>query len=422
MTIIKIKSLFFCGIGEFLSMYDFTIYAFLAPVFEKLFFPTVASQWRLPLVFSIFFLGFLARPIGAWIFGHYGDTRGNINTLSWTIILIGLPTFLLIFLPVYHSWGWAAPVLLLIFRLTQGVAVGGEFTGSILFLSQLAGSHNGGFICSFSWTGALLGTLSALLSVSFLYQFLSEQTLLMIGWRIPFIFGSIALIIGIYIRFKLARKIDDKSLVMNKEVLPILSVLAEKKKFLYLMAMNAQLAVLSYFTVIYFPVFAVKFLSVSSQFSLRLSIISLTILILIVPIFGIVSDRITSQRLLCFSSGGLILLVAPIFFLFITKTFVSIILGQALLLVLCAMAMAAIPNLMIELNAAKNRYTAISVPYNITYCLLGGSTPLLITLLIHFTGTPFVAIVPLLLTSVITFWVVKRWTIEYALITSADNV
>ncbi|MDE3223920.1 MAG: MFS transporter, partial [Nitrospirota bacterium] len=194
------KTLLAGAIGNVLEWYDFALYGYFAPVFASLFFPSDRPSASLISAFGVFAVGFLARPLGALLFGHLGDTLGRRTALAWSVLLMAVPTCLMGLLPTYEAIGAAAPLALTLCRFLQGLSVGGEFTGSATFLVEHAAATRRGYVGSWAGfsaqVGALLGSgVGALLATS-----LTAEALHQWGWRIPFIMGGFSAVAGWYVR------------------------------------------------------------------------------------------------------------------------------------------------------------------------------------------------------------------------------
>jgi MHS family proline/betaine transporter-like MFS transporter len=184
------------AIGNVLEWYDFALYGYFAPVFSVLFFPSSDPSSSLMAAFGVFAIGFLARPLGALLFGYLGDTRGRREALAWSIILMALPTCLVGLLPTYAQIGIAAPIALMALRFLQGLSVGGEFTGSVTFLVEHAAPHERGYIGSWAGFSAQIGALLGSSVGTLAATNLTQESLHAWGWRVPFIAGSVIAVAG----------------------------------------------------------------------------------------------------------------------------------------------------------------------------------------------------------------------------------
>jgi MFS family permease len=186
------KKTFFAGIfGNTLEWYDFTAYAFFAPILAKLFFPLSNPFTSLLLTFGVFALSFLVRPVGALFFGYIGDHFGRRTALIISIIVMSLPTLFLGLLPNYATIGIAAPVLLTILRMTQGLAVSGELTSATSFLVEHAHEKRRGFAGSLAMWSAFIGITLSSIVVTSITMAITDQQLTTWGWRVPFVLGGL---------------------------------------------------------------------------------------------------------------------------------------------------------------------------------------------------------------------------------------
>jgi len=214
-------------VGTTIEWYDFLLYSTMAGlVFGKLFFPNEDPLTATLNSFGIYFVGFVARPIGAFIFGHYGDRVGRKSTLIITLVLMGVSTFLVAFLPGYATIGLWGAVLLTILRLLQGIGVGGEWGGSVLLSMEWARhNHERGFLSSWPQFGGPAGLFLANLAV-LIFSWISGDAFLTWGWRIPFAFSIVLVGIGLWIRLRILETPVFRNLVAERKIerAPIIEV------------------------------------------------------------------------------------------------------------------------------------------------------------------------------------------------------
>src|SRR5262245_32613064 len=194
------KTILAGAIGNVLEWYDFALYGYFAPVFASLFFPSNSPSVSLISAFGVFAIGFLARPLGAFIFGHWGDTLGRRNALAWSVLLMAVPTGAVGLLPTYEAIGVIAPMALILCRFLQGLSVGGEFTGSATFLVEHAAASQRGYIGSWAGFSAQIGALLGSGMGALIASSLADEALRQWGWRIPFLMGSVIAVAGWYLR------------------------------------------------------------------------------------------------------------------------------------------------------------------------------------------------------------------------------
>jgi len=194
------KTLLAGAIGNALEWYDFALYGYFAPVFAALFFPSERPSLSLISAFGVFAIGFLARPLGALLFGYWGDTVGRREALAWSVILMAIPSCFIGVLPTYEMIGMAAPLALTLCRFLQGLSVGGEFTGSVTFLVEHAAPSQRAYIGSWAGFSAQMGALLGSAVGALVATVVSDEALRLWGWRIPFLLGSLIALVGWYVR------------------------------------------------------------------------------------------------------------------------------------------------------------------------------------------------------------------------------
>ena len=187
-------------IGNVLEWYDFAVYGYFAPILATLFFPDGDRTLSLLAAFGAFAVGFLMRPVGAALFGHIGDRYGRARALLLSVALMAIPTVVMGLLPTYDSIGLAASLLIVLLRMCQGLAVGGEFTSSIVFLAEHAPPRRRGFFSSWAMFGATAGTMLGALVGAALSSTLSQEALAAWGWRVAFIAGIAVAVVGVILR------------------------------------------------------------------------------------------------------------------------------------------------------------------------------------------------------------------------------
>ncbi|MDX2266104.1 MAG: MFS transporter [Hyphomicrobiales bacterium] len=191
------------SVGTVFEWYDFYLYATLAPFFAALFFPSGNATAGLLAAFATYAAGFVVRPLGALVFGRVGDIVGRKYTFLVTIVIMGFATFAVGLLPTFDDIGWVAPVLLVVLRLLQGLALGGEYGGAATYVAEYAPNHRRGYATAWIQTTATAGFLMALIVIGFCRYYFDDATFRAYGWRIPFLVSIVLLFISIYIRIKL---------------------------------------------------------------------------------------------------------------------------------------------------------------------------------------------------------------------------
>lgn len=375
--------------GNVLEWYDFTVYGFFATVIGAQFFPEEDKVVQLISAFGIFAAGYMMRPIGGIIFGHIGDRQGRKKALFYSILLMAIPTTLIGFLPTYESIGWYSALLLVVLRLFQGLSVGGEFTGSISFLVEKAPKGNRGFYGSWSTFGVFGGMLLGSGLATIITSLLTKEQLHDFGWRIPFLFGSLIGVFGLFLRKGMG---DDQHFEKMKEQNKIeKSPLNEfwtnyKLPALKIMLLSWSFGVSVYLIFIFLPSYLHTFIGVKLDEALSTHTIAIIVLMLMIPYFGYLNDRFGRKLILLISLVGFVVFSYPLFALMYENTFKAILVAMLVFSFLEAMFQSVMPALMTEMFPTRIRYTGLSISYNFSMAIFGGTAPLVCTWLIKVSG------------------------------------
>nr|WP_254700408.1 MFS transporter [Trinickia violacea] len=375
--------------GNALEWYDFFLYSTAAAlVFGQVFFPKGADPLLGTLAaFAGFAVGFAARPFGGVLFGHIGDRYGRKGALVWTLSIMGGATFLIGLLPTYAQVGLLAPALLVLLRVLQGIASGGEWGGGVLIISESAPPEKRGFLAAWSQIGVGGGfVLSA--AVFFAVQTLPKDAFMSWGWRIPFLLSIFIFGVGVYIRSKLPESAEfAKAEAAGKKAhMPVMEAIRKHPKEI-LMAMGLRVAENggSYIFLAFALVYG-KFIGVPNAVMLAGVMVSMTVELVAMPIWGRLSDRIGRKPIYMIGAVGLIVVAFPFFWLLDTKVPTLIWLAFLLGNPLCHGAMIGTqPSLMGELFSTEVRYSGMALGHEIASVFAGGLSPLLATaLLAHY--------------------------------------
>jgi metabolite-proton symporter len=413
-------------IGTAIEWYDFFLYSTVTGlVFAKLFFPH-SDPWVGTLeAFAIYAVGFIARPVGAAIFGHYGDRIGRKSTLIATLLLMGLATFAVALVPTYSSIGVWGAVILTILRFIQGVGVGGEWGGSVLMSMEWARTDSSrGFIASWPQFGVPCGLFLANLAVLAFSQMSGEQFLAW-GWRIPFGLSLILVGVGLYIRMGILETPIFAKLLAERKVerTPMLTVIKRHPKEILLSAFArmAEQAPFYIFTAFIFS-YGIETLHASRNFLLTAVLAASILSFFSIPFFGHVSDRIGRKTM--YMIGAVVTGVFGFVYFAMLNTGSATIIFIAVVLSLVPHDMLYGPQaaLIAESFTGRLRYSGSSLGYQLASVIAGGPAPLIATWLFgkYHSSLPIAvyiavcAIITLIATALMTDYTGKDISGEYA--------
>ena len=371
--------------GNVLEWYDFALFGFFARQIGQHFFPAHDPTASLLAAFGTFAAGFIMRPLGGALFGWVGDKFGRKQALLWSVMAMAFPSFFIGVLPGAETIGIAAPILLLTFRLMQGLAVGGEYGASSVFLVEGAEPGRRGWMGSWGPVGAFAGTLLGSAAGAIVNAVMTPEQVMAYGWRIPFIVGICVGLGGIAIRRYYIERVPHQA--------PSRSPLAEALQAhwattLHLVALVSALAVGFYMTFVYAATWLGQVAQVPAKTALEINTLAMALSLGASLAAGALSDRIGRRPVLVTWGAAMALLSYPLMSLMATGKTANIIAGQVGLALLVAGGSGALPATMAELAPWRVRCTVVSVAHNLGMALLGGTTPLIGTWLLSKTGAP----------------------------------
>ena len=377
---------FASAIGTTIEWYDFFLFGVVTPlVFNKLFFPNFDPLVGTLLAYTTFFVGFISRPVGGIIFGHYGDRIGRKTVLVLTILIMGIATFLIGLLPTYASVGIWAPIMLLFLRVFQGIGIGGEWGGAVLMAVEHSPTGRRGFYGSWPQIGVPAGLLLSS-GMVYLLSYLPEADFFSWGWRIAFLISAALVAVGLYIRLKIMETPAFARIQESKKVVhvPFFELWRTHGKNT-LLGLGARYIEGVTFNI--FGVFIVGYiagtLGLPRQTALAGVMIASAIMIIMLPIYGNLSDRIGRRRM--FAVAGLLIgiLSFPAFWLMQSKDplliWIAIAVPFAIVYPAVYGPQAA---LFSELFDTRVRYTGISFVYQFSGIYASGLTPIIATALL----------------------------------------
>jgi MFS transporter, MHS family, proline/betaine transporter len=377
------------AIGNVLEWYDFALYGYFAPVFAAMFFPSEQISVSLLSAFGVFAIGFLARPLGALLFGYIGDTLGRRDALAWSVILMAIPTVIVGLLPTYETIGILAPLALTLCRFLQGLSVGGEFTGSVTFLVEHAAPSQRGYIGSWAGFSAQVGALLGSGVGAVVASNMTDEALHQWGWRLPFLLGSLIAVVGWYLRtyipespaFEQAREAGALSASPIREVfthqrIPLTKVIG----LVWLHGVGF------YLLFVYLTTYLSTVTTVPLATVLMMNTACMLLLAVLIPLMGRLSDTVGQKPLLLIGAGGLAITAYPSFIWLTSDQLPRVWAAYVSLTVLMSCYLGPFFAVVVALFPTAQRYTGLSAGYNIAAALFGGTAPLMATLLIEWSG------------------------------------
>jgi MHS family proline/betaine transporter-like MFS transporter len=398
------KSIASALIGNILEWYDFAIYGYFASAIGLAFFPKSDPTAQLLMAFSIFAVGYLMRPIGAIIFGHVGDKYGKKVALNLSVAAMAIPTFFVSILPDYNVWGvWAAYTLVLL-RMIQGLSVGGEFTTSIIYLVSHAPKNRQSLMGATITCGAIGGILLGSFTGDLMNHLMSEETINAWGWRVPFLFGLVIGIVGLFLRRHLVDEVPAPTLKP-----PVLVVFQNHLPLLFNISGLVFLNAVGFYLIF---VYLVTWFEVAEKFTpslaLNINSISMVILIGVVLLSGYFTDKVGKKLMLQITSILMLLFVVPLFYLMNHHDVNLAFLGQLGLTIILGSYLAPLNAFMVLSIPEAVRCTTIGLGYNLTLGVAGGLTPLAATWIFEKTGSPISPSYLILAASIITIFALYK--------------
>ncbi|MFC4224716.1 MFS transporter [Lysinibacter cavernae] len=377
-------------VGTSIEWYDFYIFGTAsALVFAPLFFPGADPVTGLLASFATFWVGFIARPIGGVIFGHLGDRLGRKNVLVTTLLLMGVATTIIGLLPTFETIGIAAPIILVLCRALQGIAVGGEWGGAVLLATENSTELNKGKAGMWVQQGSPVGSILATATFAIAGFSMSNEAFMAWGWRIPFLLSAVLVIVGLVIRLKVEESADFAEVKKTNEVVKVpLATLFGKHTPLVLLGIGASAIGISsaYFTNTFALSWTTSSLGVDRGTMLMVLFCVSILQFIVQPFAPRFSQRLGRTRFMATVLGLNIVMVVPMFLLILTGNPILIGLGLALSIATGASYYAMLSSFLADVFPANIRYTGVSVSYQVCGMLIGGSTPLIAQLLLSASG------------------------------------
>jgi MHS family proline/betaine transporter-like MFS transporter len=380
------------AMGNAMEWFDFGIYSYLAVILGKVFFPGSGDE----LIYSLaaFAVAFLVRPIGGAFFGMLGDRIGRRGILATTLIAMAVATFSIGLIPSYASIGIWSPILLYVARLVQGFSTGGEYSGACTFVAEFAPDRRRGFLASFLEVGTISGFVAGAALVTGLTVALGDAVMESWGWRVPFLVAGPLGVIGLYLRLRLSEtpafaSMDEQAHTRSGGSRLYDIVIGHKRIFLLCMAVVLALNVTNYLVLTYMPNYLSGTLGYDTTHSLFLNLLTMLVMLVAVPFVGRLGDRIGRRPVLLAACVGYIALSLPALWL-LQQGYIVAILAGLLILGLCqTLFIGTTPSTLPAMFPTTIRYGGLSIAYNLSVSLFGGTAPLVAEWLVRMTGDDY---------------------------------
>lgn len=414
------------SVGALIEWYDFAVYAYLATVLADLFFPTGDPVTSLLSSLAVFGVGFVLRPLGGVVFGHYGDRYGRRNALAAAIILMAVATVGIAVLPTYGAIGTLAPVLLVVARMAQGLAAGGEWGGGTSFLIEYAPAHRKGLYGSFHQCATIGGFVCGIAMSTIVNAVFTTEELYSYGWRIPFALGAAGALVGLYVRLRMEDTPGFRALERHGTVAkaPIVETFAHHRRPV-LTAVGVVLGwTIAYYALIGMPSFVSGLSDVPLTTALQTNLIAMLAHLLLLPVAGLLSDRVGRKPMLLASTVALAVVAYPSYLLVAAGSFGSLVAGQMIFAAVLAVFSGAAPAALAELFPTRVRHSALSIGYNVATAVFGGTAPFVAAFLVARTGNALAPAFYVIAGAVVTAVVLSstRETAGRSLMRGADLV
>ncbi|MBD1554486.1 glycine betaine/L-proline transporter ProP [Pseudomonas typographi] len=386
------------ALGNAMEWFDFGVYGYIAVTLGKVFFPEGNAAAQLIATFATFTVAFLVRPLGGLVFGPLGDTFGRQKILALTMILMALGTFSIGLIPSYASIGIWAPALLLLARVVQGFSTGGEYGGAATFIAEYATDRNRGQMGSWLEFGTLGGYIAGAGTVTLLTALLSAQQLLDWGWRVPFFIAGPLGLFGLYMRLKLeetpAFQAHNQAQAAQKGDSPAHTLrelfTLHRRALLKCVGLVLVFNVTDYMLLTYMPSYLSVTLGYAETKGLLLILIVMLVMMPLNVLGGYFSDRLGRKPMIIGACVALLILAIPCLKLVGSGHDGLIFLGLMLLGIALVCFTSSMPSTLPALFYTPVRYSALSIAFNVSVSLFGGTTPLVTAWLVERTGNPMI--------------------------------
>ncbi|QOQ73163.1 MFS transporter [Pseudomonas poae] len=379
-------------IGNALEWYDFIVYGFLASIIARQFFPSQDEYASLLMALATFGVGFFMRPVGGILLGIYADRKGRKAAMQLIIRLMTVSIALIAFAPNYAAIGMGAPLLIVVARMLQGFATGGEYASATAFLVESAPAHRKGLYGSWQLVGQCLAVFGGAAMVALATHFFAPQTLDLWGWRVPFVLGLLIGPVGLWIRRHME---DPEEFIQARKQATgpapsLMDVLREhRRSILVSMGLACGATVSFYVVLVNMPTFAHKSLGLPLDQVLMVQMFAVALMTVVIPLSGLLSDRLGRRPVLMAFTLAFFVMVYPLYvWVAAAPSIERLLVMQVLLCTAIGGFFGPAPTALAEQFPIEVRSTGVSVAYNVAVMVFGGFAPLIVTWLTKVLGTP----------------------------------
>lgn len=383
------KSVLAGAVGVFVHWFDWAVYAYLATTMAEVFFPAQDKTAGLLSVFAVFAVAFFVRPLGSVIFGHIGDRFGRKRTLSIVIVSMAAGTLLIGIIPGFATIGIWAPILLIIARIIQGLAAGGEFGSAASFLAEVSPPRRRGFGCSWIEFGSVGGFLLASFVVFLLQSLATPEQIAAGWWRVAFIITVPLAFVGLYIRLKIEdtpeyKALEEANTVPNQ---PVVETFRRNwRELLQVLGIEVFMNTTFYIVLVFLISYQEEYLNYSADDAAFLSIVGSLVAMVVIPISGALSDRFGRKPVLYTAAGLLIVFSVPLFLWMMQGSMVAGFLSTFCISAILAIILGTHASAVAELLPTRTRQSGLSIAYSVGGAFFAGPMPYLVTWLLSITN------------------------------------
>lgn len=379
-------------IGNALEWYDFIVYGFLASIIARQFFPAEDEYASLLMALATFGVGFFMRPVGGILLGIYSDRKGRKAAMQLIILLMTVSIALIAFAPNYAAIGMGAPLLIVVARMLQGFATGGEYASATAFLVESAPAHRKGLYGSWQLVGQCLAVFGGAAMVALVTRLFSPEVLDLWGWRLPFLIGLLIGPVGLWIRKHMDEPqafIEARRQVRGKGPTLMQVVRHHRRSILVSMGLCCGSTVSFYVVLVNMPTFAHKNLGLPLDQVLLVQMLAVALMTVVIPLSGALSDRLGRRPVLLAFSLAFFVMVYPLYvWVAAAPSIERLLVMQVLLCTAIGGFFGPAPTALAEQFPVEVRSTGVSVAYNVAVMVFGGFAPLIVTWLSKVLGTP----------------------------------